>query len=244
MIIYGKLEATFTARSTGISKQNTKKHKRTNGESFQIAELNNIKDSEVREITTEEDVIFSRSYATYKLIGNATINRTTIRVNTILNSIELHDFDWNNMALFNTRIINVHKVSRGYYLKSLKNASLFDGFAALILNVFILYPASLFSSKVTPLSDELYVGHLESEFKGSSINGIAAATEISNTTVADNSVANETDTIIDNVTINDDVPPVDSNTNDPLTEQEMNELRRQLNDSRSQGIDTIRYNKE
>jgi hypothetical protein len=215
MIIYGKLEATFTARSTGISKQNTKKHKRTNGESFQIAELNNIKDSEVREITTEEDMIFSRSNATYKLIGNANINRTTIRVNTLQNTLEMHDFDWNNMELFKSKIINVYKVSRGYYIKSLKNASFFDGAVALILNVFILYPASLFSSKVTTLSDELYVGHLESEFKGSSIN-VIAATEISNTTVEDNSVVNETDTIIDNATIDDNVPTVDSNSNIPL----------------------------
>lgn len=209
MIIYGKLEATFTARSTGISKQNTKKHKRTNGESFQIAELNNIKDSEVREITADEDKNISKSIATYKLIVNTTINRSTIRINTILNSIEFHDFDWNNMELFNTRIVNVHKVSRGYYLKSLKNASLFDGFVALILNVCFLYPASLFSSKVIPLSDELFVGLLESEFKGSTI--VEIESEFSNTTGVGNSITNETDTI------DDDVPPVDSNTNDTLT---------------------------
>ena len=209
MIIYGKLEATFTARSTGISKQNTKKHKRTNGESFQIAELNNIKDSEVREITTQEDMIFSRSNATYKLIGNATINRTTIRVNTLQNTLEMHDFDWNNMELFKSKIINVYKVSRGYYIKSLKNASFFDGFVALILNVCFLYPASLFSSKVIPLSDELFVGLLESEFKGSTI--VEIESEFSNTTGVGNSITNETDTI------DNDVPPVDSNANDTLT---------------------------
>ncbi len=199
MVIYGKLEATYTARITGVSKQKTKKHRHTYSESFQIAELNNIVDSEVREISTEQDTIISRSNATYKLIGSATINRSTIRVNTIQNTTELHDFDWNNMELFNTKIVNVHKVSRGYYMKSLKNASFIDGFAALILNVCILYPLSLFSNKVLPLSDELFVGHLESEFKGSSIIGMGS--DISNTMEIDNSLSNSTDPIIENETL-------------------------------------------
>jgi hypothetical protein len=178
MIIYGKLEATFTGRKTPNSIQNSKKHKINHGDSFQIAELNNIIESEVREISIAENLNIERLNAKYRLIGNASINRSTLNVKTTDNSTEFHDLDWNKIELFNSRIINIHKVSRGYYIKALKNASLLDGLVAMVANIFI-YPTSLFFGSLIPLTDEIFVGHIESEFIGNSIPLDSSINELS-----------------------------------------------------------------